>query len=42
MIFYYGADRKVEKPIYNYSESSPNNDYGKGFYIFLARKPTDL
>ena len=33
MIFYYGADRKVDKPIYNYSNSNPNNDYGLGFYL---------
>lgn len=33
MIFYYGADRKVEKPIYNSKYSNPNNDYGLGFYL---------
>ena len=42
MIFYYGADRKVEKPIYNYSESSPNNDYGKGFYLTKEKEKAEL
>ena len=27
MISYYDTDRKVEKPIYNYSIGNPNNDY---------------
>lgn len=31
MIFYCGADRKVDKPIYKHSDSNPNNDYGLGF-----------
>lgn len=42
MIFYYGADRKVEKPIYNYSESSPNNDYGLGFYLTKEKDKAEL
>lgn len=31
MLLYYGADRMVEKPIYNYG--NPSNDYGLGFYL---------
>ena len=31
MILYYGADRKLEKPLYNYGRS--DNDYGSGFYL---------
>lgn len=42
MIFYYGADRKVEKPIYNYTESSPNNDYGLGFYLTKEKDKAEL
>lgn len=33
LIFYYGADKKIEKPIYNCSESNPSNDYGSSFYL---------
>ena len=42
MIFYYGADRKVEKPIYNYSESNPSNDYGIGFYLTKEKDKAEL
>lgn len=31
MRFYYGADRLVTKPIFNYG--NPSNDYGLGFYL---------
>lgn len=31
MRFYYGADKLVKKPIYNFG--NPNNDYGLGFYL---------
>ena len=41
MLFYYGSDTIVEKPIYNSERSNPSNDYGKGFYltpdIYMAR-----
>ena len=33
MLFYYGADSIVEKPVYNSERSNPSNDYGKGFYL---------
>lgn len=42
MIFYYGADRKVEKPIYNYSGSNPSNDYGMGFYLTKEKDKAEL
>jgi len=42
MIFYYGADRKVEKPIYNYSGSNSNNDYGIGFYLTKEKDKAEL
>lgn len=42
MIFYYGADRKVEKPLYNYSEGNPNNDYGLGFYLTREKDKAEL
>lgn len=31
MKFYYGADKLVTKPIFNYG--NPSNDYGLGFYL---------
>lgn len=31
MILYYGADRKLEKPLYNHGRA--DNDYGYGFYL---------
>lgn len=31
MRLYYGADKLVEKPLYNYGK--PSNDYGLGFYL---------
>ena len=31
MILYYGADRRLEKPLYNHGRS--DNDYGSGFYL---------
>ena len=42
MIFYYGADRRVEKPIYNYTGSSPNNDYGIGLYLTDDKEKAEL
>lgn len=42
MIFYYGADKKVEKPIYNYALSNPNNDYGIGFYLTKEKDKAKL
>lgn len=35
MIFYYGADRPIKKPIFN--EGNPSNDYGLGFYLTKDR-----
>ena len=31
MIFYYGADKIVTKPIFG--KGNPSNDYGLGFYL---------
>lgn len=42
MIFYYGADKKVDKPIYNYPDSNPNNDYGLGFYLTKEKDKAEL
>ena len=33
MLYYYGADSLVERPVYNSERSNPSNDYGKGFYL---------
>ena len=33
MLYYYGADSLIEKPVYNSNRSNPSNDYGKGFYL---------
>lgn len=42
MIFYYGADRMVEKPVYNYKDGNPNNDYGLGFYLTKEKEKAIL
>lgn len=31
MLLYYGADRLVQRPVYN--KGNPSNDYGLGFYL---------
>lgn len=40
MLFYYGADKIVDKPIYNYGNSS--NDYGLGFYLTTDKRMAEL
>ncbi len=40
MIFYYGADKVVTKPIYGLG--NPTNDYGLGFYLTKDLKMAKL
>lgn len=40
MKLYYGADREVREPLYNYG--NPTNDYGLGFYLTPSREMAKL
>lgn len=40
MILYYGADQRLEKPLYNHG--NPNNDYGLGFYLTDEKDKAEL
>ena len=40
MLLFYGSDKIVEKPLYNYG--NPSNDYGLGFYLTDDKKIAEL